>query len=83
MVPLAPYPSPATPASLLGKRVRYLGKVGVVVGRLDPRSVRRDRLAPLRDHLVTIRFEEPLGPTFVEVDDAASGDIEVLDATTR
>jgi len=82
VIPVAPMVELHDALKLLGKRVRYMGKVGVVVGRLDPQSTHRDHLAPLRDHWVTIRFEGPLGPTFVEVEDAALGTIEVLDDTT-
>lgn len=71
--------SPREPLELLGKRVRYRGQRGVVVGRLDPRSAQRDRLASFRQASVTIRFEGPLGPTFVEVDGAELGAIEPLD----
>jgi hypothetical protein len=71
-------PEPPNPLELLGKRGRYLGKVGVVVGRFDPQSPRQDHLAPLRDRLVTIRFEGLFGPTFVEAEGAALAEIEVL-----
>ena len=65
------------PLELLGKRVRYRSRVGLVVGRLDPRSGQRDRLAPFREASVTIRFEGPLGATFVEVAGAELGVIEL------
>jgi hypothetical protein len=71
--------SPPDPLELLGKRVRYLGREGLVVGRLDPRRSSRDRLAPFREASVTIRFEGPLGPTFVEVEGAELASIELLD----
>ena len=71
--------APANPLDLLGKRVRYRGQVGLVVGRLDPRHSRRDRLAPFREESVTIRFEGPLGPTFVEVKGPELAAIEPLD----
>ncbi len=70
--------SPDTLA-LLGRRVRYRGKEGLVVGRLDPRSSGRDRLASLRGASVTIRFQGPLGDTLVEVQDAELGAVELLD----
>ncbi len=62
----------------LGKRARCCGKEGLVVSRFNAQAVGRDRLAPSRDESVTIRFEGHLGATFVEVDDADFGDIEVL-----
>ncbi len=62
----------------LGKRVRYCGKEGLAVSRFNPLAVGRERLAPLRAESVTIRFEGYLGATFVEVDAADFGDIEVL-----
>lgn len=65
--------------ALLGKRVRYQGREGLVVGRLDPHSLGRDRLAFLRGASVTIRFEGPLGATFVTVEGAELGAIELLD----
>lgn len=71
--------NPPNSLDLLGKRVRYQGKVGLVVGRLDPQAARRDRLAPFRAESVTIRFEGHLGATFVEADAADFGDIEVLE----
>ena len=70
---------PPDPLELLGKRVRYLGKEGHVVARLNPRSSQRDRLASFRQASVTIRFEGPLGATFVEVAGAELGVIELLD----
>ena len=71
--------SPPNSLDLLGKRVRYQGKVGLVVGRLDPLAVQRDRLAPFRAESVTIRLEGQLGATFVEVDVSDFGDIELLE----
>jgi hypothetical protein len=71
--------SSLTPLELLGKRVRYQGKEGCVVGRLDPHVAGRDRLAAYRSESLTIRFEGPLGATLVEVDGADFGDIEVLE----
>ncbi len=65
------------PLELLGRRVRYRGQVGLVVGRLDPRSGQRDRLAPFREASVAIRFEGPLGATFVEVAGAELSAIEL------
>jgi len=71
--------NPPNTLDLLGKRVRYQGKEGLVVGRLDPGRPRKDRLAPFRSESVTIRFEGQLGATFVEVDAADLGSVEVLD----
>ena len=71
--------NPPNSLDLLGKRVRYQGREGLVVGRLDPTRAQRDRLAPFREESVTIRFEGDLGPTFVEVDAADFGAIEVLE----
>jgi hypothetical protein len=71
--------APANPLDLLGKRVRYRGQVGLVVGRLDPRHSRRDRLAPFREESVTIRFEGALGATFVAVEGAELDAIELLE----
>ena len=65
---------------LLGKRVRYAGKEGLVVSRFNPMAAGRDRLAPFRDESVTIRIEGRLGPTFVEVDAVDLGGVEVLEA---
>ena len=70
--------NPPHTLDLLGKRVRYQGREGRVVSRLDPLSTRGDRLAPLRAESVTIRFQGHLRPTFVEVDAADFGDIEVF-----
>ena len=64
---------------LRGKRVRYQGKVGLVVGRLDPLADQRDRLAPFRAESVTIRFEGQLGATFVEVAAIDLGGVELLE----
>ena len=63
----------------LGKRVRYCGKEGLLVSRLNPLGVGRDRRAPLRAESVTIRIEGDLGPTFVELDAAEFGSIELLE----
>ena len=63
----------------LGKRVRYRGKEGVVVGRLDPLAAHKGRLAQFRGASVTIRFEGHLGATFVEVDAVDLGGVEVLE----
>ena len=71
--------APANFLDLLGKRVRYRGQVSVVVGRLDQRRSQRDRLAPFRDESVTVRFERPLGATFVEVEGAELAEIERLE----
>jgi hypothetical protein len=71
--------NPPNSLDLLGKRVRYQGKIGLVVGRLDPAAARKDRLAPLRAESVTIRFEGQLGATIVEVDAAELGSVEVLE----
>ena len=71
--------NPVNSLDLLGKRVRYQGKVGLVVGRLDPTKACKDRLAPFRSESVTIRVEGDLGPTLVEVDAADLGGIEVLE----
>jgi hypothetical protein len=71
--------NPPNSLDLLGKRVRYQGKEGLVVGRFDPTRAHRDRLAPFRDESVTIRIEGHLGPTFVEVDAAKLGSIELLE----
>jgi hypothetical protein len=76
------YPLMANPPNsldLLGKRVRYQGKEGLVVGRLDPLAAHRDRLAPFRGESVTIRIEGHLGPTFVEVAAIDLGGVEVLE----
>ena len=70
---------PRNTLDLLGKRVRYRGKEGLVVGRLDPQLARRDRLATFRGESVTIRFEGPLAPTFVEVEGADLDAIEVIE----
>jgi hypothetical protein len=70
---------PPDTLALLGKRVRYRGKEGLVVGRLDPRLSGRDRLAPFREESVTIRFDGPLGATFVEVEGTELAVIEVLE----
>ena len=70
---------PPNSLDLLGKRVRYRGSYGVVVGRLDPLADHRDRLAPFRAESVTIRFEGRLGATFVEVAATDLGDIELLE----
>jgi hypothetical protein len=72
--------NPPNSLDLLGKRVRYQGKIGLVVGRLDPAAARRDRLAPFRSESVTIRFEGQLGAIFVEVDVADLGSVEVLES---
>ncbi len=64
---------------LLGKRVRYCGKEGLVVSRFNPLAVGRDRLAPFRGESVTIRFEGHLGATFIEVDAVDLGSIELLE----
>ena len=64
---------------LLGKRVRYCGKEGLVVSRFNPQAVDRDRLAPLRTESVTIRFEGQLGATFVEVAAIDLGGVELLE----
>ena len=71
--------NPPHSLDLLGKRVRYCGKEGFVVARLDPLAAHKDRLAPLRAASVTIRFEGDLGPTFVELDAAEFGSIELLE----
>ncbi len=71
--------NPPNTLDLLGKRVRYGGKYGVVVGRLDPRASRKDRLAPFREESVTIRFEGTLRPTFVEVGGAELARIVLLE----
>ena len=71
--------NPPNSLDLMGKRVRYQGKEGLVVGRLDPPAAQRDRLAPFRGESVTIRFEGHLGATFIEVDAAELGSIEVLE----
>lgn len=47
--------NPPNTLGLLGKRVRYQGKEGLVVGRLDPLLSRKDRLAPFRGESVTGR----------------------------
>ena len=49
------------------------------VSRLDPRGSSRDHLASFREASVTIRFEGPLAPTFVEVDGAELASIEPLE----
>jgi hypothetical protein len=64
---------------LLGKRVRYNGEVGLVVGRLDPLAANRDRLASFRGASVTIRVEGRLAPHFVEVAASDLASIEVLE----
>jgi hypothetical protein len=64
---------------LLGKRVRYCGRDGLVVSRFNPQAVGRDRLASLRDESVTIRFEGQLGATFIEVDAVDLGSVELLE----
>jgi hypothetical protein len=69
---------PPNSLELLGKRVRYQGREGLVVSRLQPLAARRDHLAPLRAESVTIRFEGRLGATLVEVDAADFGAIELL-----
>ncbi len=71
--------NPLHTLDLLGKRVRYRCREGLVVSRLDPLAARRDRLASLRAESVTIRFEGKLGPTLVEVGAADIGAIEVLE----
>ena len=71
--------NPPNSLDLLGKRVRYQGREGFVVARLDPLAAHRDCLAPFRGESVTIRIEGHLGPTFVEVDTADFGSIEVLE----
>jgi len=71
--------NPPNTLDLLGKRVLYQGKIGLVVGRLDPTRACKDRLAPFRSESVTIRVEGDLGPTFVEIDAAELGSIEVLE----
>jgi hypothetical protein len=71
--------NPPNTLDLLGKRVRYQGKEGLVVARLDPLAAHRDRLAPFRGESVTIRIEGHLGPTFVEVDAVDLGSVEVLE----
>jgi hypothetical protein len=71
--------NPPNSLDLLGKRVRYRGKEGLVVGRLDPLAAHRDRLAPFRGESVTICFEGHLAPTFVEVDAVDLGGVEVLE----
>ena len=68
------------PLELLGKRVRYQGREGLVVSRFNPLAAHRDRLAQLRGESLTIRFEGQLGPTFVEVDGAELHRIELLEA---
>ncbi len=64
---------------LLGKRVRYQGREGLVVSRFNPLAAHRDRLAPFRGESVTIRIEGHLGATFVEVDAVDLGGFEVLE----
>ena len=71
--------NPPNTLDLLGKRVRYWGKEGLVVADSTRCAAHRDRLAPFRGESVTIRFEGDLGPTFVEVDAADLGSIEVLE----
>jgi hypothetical protein len=71
--------NPPNSLALLGKRVRYHSQIGLVVGRLDPTTAQRDRLAPFRGESVTILFEGDLGPTFVELDAADFGSIELLE----
>ena len=71
--------NPPNSLDLLGKRVRYQGKEGLVVGRLDPLAAQRDRLAPFRAESVTIRFEGQLGATFVEVAAIDLGGVELLE----
>jgi len=71
--------NPPNSLDLLGKRVRYQGREGLVVSRFNPLAVGRDRLAPLRTESVTIRFEGQLGATFIELDAAELGSIELLE----
>ena len=71
--------NPPNSLDLLGKRMRYQGKEGLVVARLDPLSAHRDRLAPFQAESVTIRIEGHLGPTFVEVDAIDLGGVAVLE----
>jgi hypothetical protein len=71
--------NPPNSLDLLGKRVRYQGKEGLVVSRFNPLATRGDRLAPFRAESVTIRIEGRLGPTFVEVDAVDLGGVELLE----
>jgi len=71
--------NPPNSLDLLGKRVRYQGKEGLVVSRFNPLAARTDRLAPFRAESVTIRIEGHLGATFIEVDAAELGSIELLE----
>jgi hypothetical protein len=64
---------------LLGRRVRYNGETGVVVGHSEPDSSHRDRLAALRGRSVTIRIEGQLAPHFVEVTESDLNNIEIID----
>jgi hypothetical protein len=63
---------------LLGKRVRYDGETGVVVGRNDPTLAGRDAMAATRGRSVTIRIEGAMAPHFVEVTEADLERIELL-----
>ena len=71
--------NPPNSLDLLGKRVRYQGREGLVVSRFNPLAARKDRLAPFRGESVTIRFEGHLGATFVEVDAVDLGGVELLE----
>jgi hypothetical protein len=64
---------------LLGKRVRYNGEAGVVVGHCGPGFGRRDYLAAQRGRSVTIRIEGKLAAHFVEVGETDLERIELLD----
>jgi hypothetical protein len=71
--------NPPNSLDLLGKRVRYQGREGLVVSRFNPLAARTDRLAPFRAESVTIRIEGHLGPTFVEVDAVHLDGVELLE----
>jgi hypothetical protein len=63
---------------LLGKRVRYDGETGVVVGRNEPTLSGRDAMAAARGRSVTIRVEGTLAPHFIEVSGVDLERIELL-----
>jgi hypothetical protein len=65
--------------ALLGKRVRYRGKEGLVVGRLDPQSRAGIAWPPCAAPRSRSASRGPLGATLVEVEGAELGAIELLD----
>ena len=71
--------NPPHTLDLLGKRVRYQGKEGLVVSMFNPLAAHRDHLAPFRSESVTIRIEGHLGSTFVEVDAIDLGGVDLLE----